>query len=104
MYSMKKIFSILSTALVAFAAVSCMQEKMTVFDPAQATAPVLASYEVTDAGISATYNPGSFNQNFNTNMPVNHSLVITSVNGASANKMVSATFKDGSVSARLALY
>ena len=102
MYSMKKIFSILSAGLVALAAVSCIQEKMTVFDPAQATAPVLASYEVTDAGISATYNPGSFNQNFNTNMPVNHSLVITSVNGASANKMVSATFKDGSVSASVA--
>lgn len=99
---MKKIFSILSAALVAFAAVSCMQEKMTVFDPAKATAPVLASYEVTDAGITATYNPGSFNQNFNTNMPVNHSLVITSVNGATANKMVSATFKDGTVSASVA--
>ena len=99
---MKKIFSILSAGLVALAAISCVQEKMTVFDPTQATAPVLASYEVTDDGITATYNPGSFGQSFNTNMPVNHSLVITSVNGSAANKMVSATFKDGSVSASVA--
>ena len=102
MYSMKKIFSILSAGLVALAAISCVQEKMTVFDPTQATAPVLASYEVTDAGINATYNPGSFGQSFNTKMPVNHSLVIVSVNGATANKMVSATFKDGTVSASVA--
>ncbi len=102
MYSMKKIFSILSAGLVALAAVSCVQEKMTVFDPAKATAPVLASYEVTDAGITADFAPGSFGQSFNTQMPVNHSLVIVSVNGAAANKMVSATFKDGSVSASAA--
>lgn len=94
MYSMKKIFSILSAGLVALAAVSCVQEKMTVFDPAKATAPVLASYEVTDAGITADFAPGSFGQSFNTQMPVNHSLVIVSVNGANANKMVSATIKD----------
>ena len=94
MYSMKKIFSILSAGLVALAAVSCVQEKMTVFDPAKATAPVLASYEVTDAGITADFAPGSFGQSFNTHMPVNHSLVIVSVNGANANKMVSATIKD----------
>ena len=94
MYSMKKIFSILSAGLVAIAAVSCVQEKMTVFDPAKATAPVLASYEVTDAGITADFAPGSFGQSFNTQMPVNHSLVIVSVNGANANKMVSATIKD----------
>ena len=99
---MKKIFSILSAGLVALAAISCVQEKMTVFDPTQATAPVLASYEVTDDGITATYNPGSFGQSFNTKMPVNHSLVLVSVNGAAANKMVSATFKDGSVSASAA--
>ena len=99
---MKKIFSILSAGLVALAAISCVQEKMTVFDPTQATAPVLASYEVTGDGITATYNPGSFGQSFNTKMPVNHSLVLVSVNGAAANKMVSATFKDGSVSASAA--
>lgn len=102
MYSMKKIFSILSAGLVALAAISCVQEKLTVFDPTQATAPVLASYEVTDDGISATYNPGSFGQNFNTNMPVNHSLVLVSVNGAATNKIVSATFKEGTVSASVA--
>lgn len=100
---MKKIFSILSAGLVALAAISCVQEKMTVFDPAKATAPVLASYEVTDDGsISAAYTPGSFGQSFNTNMPVNHSLVLVSVNGATANKVVSASFKDGTVTASAA--
>ena len=99
---MKKIFSILSAGLVALAAISCVQEKMTVFDPAKATAPVLASYEVTDDGLSATYSPGSFGQSFNTNMPVNHSLVLVSVNGATANKVVSASFKDGTVTASAA--
>ena len=99
---MKKIFSILSAGLVALAAISCVQEKMTVFDPAKATAPVLASYEVTDDGISAAYTPGSFGQSFNTNMPVNHSLVLVSVNGATANKVVSASFKDGTVTASTA--
>ena len=94
-----RLFTILAAGLVALGFVSCVKENMTVFDASKATAPVLNSFDVTEDGVSATYTPGVFNQNFNQKMPVNHSLVIVNVNGINVMKTVNASVKDGVITA-----
>ena len=97
-----RLFTLLAAGLVALGFVSCVKENMTVFDASKATAPVLNSFDVTEDGVSATYTPGAFNQAFNQKMPVNHSLVIVSVNGAGVTKTVNASVKDGVITANVA--
>ena len=77
---MKKILTLLAGVL-ALAATSCVKETLAVFDASKATAPVLSEYEVTDDGVTATYTPGVLNHSFNQKMPLNHWLLLTSVNG-----------------------
>ena len=98
----KRIVSILAAGLVALGFVSCVREQMTVFDATKATAPVLNSYDVTEEGVSASYTPGVFNQSFNQQMPVNHSLVIVSAGGNAVTKTVTASVKDGQATATVA--
>lgn len=98
---MKKLFSIISAGLLLLGAVSCVQDELTTFDPAKATAPVLGSYEVGEKAVTATYTPGVFKVGFNEKMPVNHSLAIVSVDGKAISKTLSSTAKDGEVSATL---
>ena len=79
---MKKIISIVTAGLAALAAfVSCVKEPFAVFDASKATAPVVLSYTVTDDDVTVEYTPGTFGQSFNQNMPVNHYLLLTKVNG-----------------------
>ncbi|MBR5073085.1 MAG: SusF/SusE family outer membrane protein [Bacteroidales bacterium] len=96
---MKKIFSIISAGLLAIMAVSCVQEDLKVFDPSNATAPVLQSYTLDENGISASFTPGSFNMGFNDKVPVNHTLVLLSANGNPVNKTVSATVDGSTITA-----
>ena len=84
--------------MVALAAVSCVKEQMTIFDASKATAPVLAEYQVTDDGVSAVFTPGSANQNFNTQMPLNHWLVLTSLNGNPMNQHLNTSVKGNIIS------
>ena len=95
---MKKILSILSAGLVALAAVSCVNEDFATFDETKATAPVLGSYEVGEKAITATFTPGAFNMGFNDKVPVNHSLILASVDGKAVNKTLPSSAKDGEIS------
>ena len=96
---MKKIFSLISAGLLAIMAVSCVQEDLKVFDPSNATVPVLQSYTLDENGISASFTPGSFNMGFNDKVPVNHTLVLLSANGNPVNKTVSATVDGNTITA-----
>ena len=98
---MKKIFSLLFVSVIAFLAVSCYPEELTVFDTSKAKAPVLGSYELGDKGISASFTEGSFNQTFNTKIAPNHFFVITSVDGRKVSKAVTSSSKDGVLAASL---
>ena len=91
---MKKIISLIA-GLAGLLAVSCTHEEMVMFDASKATAPVLQSYVVTDDDVTVDFAPGSFGQSFNKNMPVNHSIVLKSVNGTSYNDIVPSALKDG---------
>ena len=98
---MKKIFSILFASVIAFMAVSCYTEDLAVFDVSKAKAPVLSSYEVGEKAITASFTPGSFNQNFNKNVSPNHFFVITKVDDKAVSKTVTTTNKDGVLSASI---
>ena len=91
---MKKIISLIA-GLAGLLAVSCTPEEMVMFDASKATAPVLQSYVVTDDDVTVDFAPGSFGQSFNKNMPVNHSIVLKSVNGNLFNNIVPSALKDG---------
>ena len=91
---MKKIISLIA-GLAGLLAVSCTQEEMVMFDASKATAPVLQSYVVTDDDVTVDFAPGSFGQSFNKNMPVNHSIVLKSVNGTPYNNIIPSALKDG---------
>ena len=95
---MKKILSILSVGLLALVTFSCVKEELVTFDETRATAPVLGSYELGEKALTATFTPGAFNTDFNQNMPVNHSLILASVDGKTVNKALSASVKDGQIS------
>ena len=99
---MKKLLSILSVGLLAMVTFSCVKEDLVTFDETQATAPVIGSYELGEKALTVTYTPGAFNTGFNQKMPVNHSLILASVDGKAVNKAVTATVKDGEISASIA--
>ena len=98
---MKKIFSILFASVVAFLAVSCYPEDLTVFDLSKAKAPVLGSYEIGEKAITASFTEGSFNQSFNTKIAPNHFFVIKNVNGNSVSKAITTSNKDGVLTASI---
>ncbi|MBO6247891.1 MAG: hypothetical protein J6N54_03665, partial [Bacteroidales bacterium] len=98
---MKKLLSILSVGLLALVTFSCVKEDFVTFDETKATAPVVGSYELGEKALTVTYTPGSFNTGFNQKMPVNHSLILASVDGKAVNKPVTATAKDGEISASI---
>lgn len=99
---MKKVFSIISAGLLLLSAVSCVNEDLATFEPSQATAPVLGSYEVGEKAITATYTPATFKMGFNESMPVNHSLAIVSLDGQPVSKTIASTAKNGSASVTVA--
>jgi hypothetical protein len=94
---MKKLVSIAIAAVAALVTVSCVQEQLVTYDDSKATAPVINSYDVTDDGLVVSFTPGSFNQNFNQKMPVNHMLILLTANGNTVNKVL-ATAKDDVIS------
>ena len=91
---MKKIISLIA-GLAGLLAVSCTPEEMVMFDASKATAPVLQSYVVTDDDVTVDFTPGSFGQSFNTKMPVNHSIILKTVNGTAVGNAVPSALKDG---------
>jgi hypothetical protein len=95
---MKKILSIFSASLLALLAFSCVTEEFATFDETKATAPVIGSYELGEKALTISYTPGAFNMGFNDRMPVNHSLILASVDGKPVNKALTASFKDTEVS------
>ena len=100
---MKKFIStIVSAGLVALAAVSCVREQMVMFDASKATAPVVQSYAVTDEAIVVDFTPGSFNQDFNQKMPVNHSVILKSVNGENTEIQVPSSVKENQITVTVA--
>ncbi|MBQ6283163.1 MAG: SusF/SusE family outer membrane protein [Bacteroidales bacterium] len=94
---MKKFLSILSVGLLALLTFSCVKEDFVTFDETKATAPVLGSYELGEKSLTASFTPGAFNTDFNQKMPVNHSLILASVDGKTVNKALSASVKDGQI-------
>ena len=93
---MKKILTLLAGVL-ALAATSCVKETLAVFDASKATAPVLSEYEVTDDGVTATYTPGVLNHSFNQRMPLNHWLMLTSVNGSPVSVALTTAAKENTL-------
>ena len=91
---MKKFLSIFSACLLSLLAFSCVNEEFATFDETKATAPVLGSYELGEKALTGSYTPGAFNMGFNDKMPVNHSLILASVDGKTVNKALNASFKD----------
>ncbi len=91
---MKKFLSLFSACLLSLLAFSCVNEEFATFDETKATAPVLGSYELGEKALTGSYTPGAFNMGFNDKMPVNHSLILASVDGKTVNKALSASFKD----------
>ncbi len=98
---MKKIISILFVSVIALLAVSCYPEDLAVFDTSKAKAPVLGDYEVGAKAVTASFTPGSFNQNFNKEMQPNHFFVLTQVDGKAVSKAVTSSIKDGMLSASI---
>ena len=92
---MKKIFSILFAGVFAFLSTSCLDEDLVTFRQSNATPPVITSYTADEDGLTVNFTPSDMNTWFNTNVPVNHTLILTSVNGTSVNKTVSAKVEDG---------
>ncbi len=95
---MKKIVSIILAGAAALAAVSCAKQELVQFDNVKATAPVVNSYEITEDGVFVDFTAGSFNQSFNQNMPVNHSLVLLTANGNPVNKVLSSSINGNIIS------
>ena len=83
--TMKKLLSILSAGLLALVAFSCVKEEFATFDDSKATAPVIGSYEMGEKALTISFTPGAFNTGFNDKMPVNHSIILASVNGKTVN-------------------
>ena len=98
---MKKIFSFLFVSVIAFLAVSCYPEELTVFDASKATAPALGSYEIGPKAITASFTEGKFNQDFNTKIAPNHFFVIKNIGGKNVSKPVTTTNKDGVLTASI---
>ncbi len=98
MTTMKRIVSIITAGALALLAFSCAREEMAVFDASKATAPVLSEYLVTDDGVTATFTPAVLNHSFNKQMPLNHWLLLTSVNGQSVSKALTTSVKDNTIS------
>ncbi len=94
---MKKILSILSAGLLAIFAVSCVQEQLAMFDASKASAPVLQSFVVTDDDVTIDFTPGSFGQDFNKNMPVNHSVILKKINGEDVEVVIPSSVKEGKI-------
>ena len=92
---MKKFISLFIAGLAALAAVSCAQEELVMFDASKASAPVLQSFVLTDDALTVDFTPGSFGQEFNKNMPVNHSIILKTVNGTAVGSAVPSSIKDG---------
>ena len=92
--TMKKVLSILFAGLLALVAVSCVKEQLTILDLSQSTAPVIGQVEYGEKAITINFTPAVFKAGFNQNMPVNHSLVLTSLNGSPVNITVPASIKD----------
>ena len=95
---MKKIFSFFFAAVAAITAVSCVHEQPATIDDGLAVAPVIQSYDVNEDGVSVIFTPGSFNQQFNGKMPVNHSLVIVSINDDPTVKILSSSVSGNTIS------
>ena len=92
---MKKIFSILFAGVIALMATACSpEENFATFDASKATAPVINSYEMGAKALSIAYTPGKFNMGFNDKMAVNHMVVLTTIDGKTANKTISSANKD----------
>ena len=89
---MKKILSIISAGLFGLMAVSCVQEQLATFDPANTTAPVLHSYEAGAKNLTVTYTPGEFHLGFNEKMTPTHSLALVSIDNKAVSKLI--TSKD----------
>ena len=85
---MKKIFSILFAGVMALTAVSCFNEPLAVFDPADGTAPIMGLVDVGAKNITVAYTPGVFNLGFNEQMAPTHSLAIVSVDGKAVSRII----------------
>ena len=93
---MKKILSFLSAGLLGLMAVSCFQEQLVVFDPSNATAPILGTVEIGAKNITVTYTPAVFEMGFNNQIPPTHTIALVSVNGQAVSKAI--TSKDSGAS------
>ena len=93
---MKKIFSILFAGVMALTAVSCFNEPLAVFDPANGTAPIMGTVDVGAKNVTVTYTPGTFNMGFNEEMAPTHTLAVVSIDGTPVSRII--TTKDDGVS------
>ena len=96
---MKKILYILSAVLLGLAVASCAKEQFRIFDRTKATVPVLTGYNIGEETIEATFTPASFNMGFNENIPVNHRLVVVSVNGNPTSRTLTSKVNGSTITA-----
>ena len=92
---MKKVLSIISAAILGLMAVSCVQKEMEVFDPSEATAPILGSYTADDDNIVVNYTPGVLG--YNESIAPYHSLAIVTIADEQVSKVLTTKAGDGTL-------
>ena len=86
---MKKILSIISAGVLALTATSCIQEKLAVFNPNDATAPLLGTIDLGEKKVTVNYTPAVFNMGFNEQIAPSHTLALVAINGNTVSRIIS---------------
>ena len=92
---MKKILSIISAGVLVLLGTSCVREQLAVFDPSNATAPVLGNVDLGEKKVTVNYTPAVFNLGFNEQMAPVHTLALVNADGTPVSRIVSSK-DDGS--------
>ena len=98
---MKKILSIISAGVLALTATSCIQEKLAVFNPNDATAPLLGTIDLGEKKITVNYTPAVFNMGFNEQMAASHNLALVSIDGQTVSRIISSKDDGSSLTATM---
>lgn len=92
---MKKVLSIITAGLALLTVFSCVkEEEKLIFDPADAVAPVVGKYELTDNGLAVHYTPAQVAEGI---QKPTHGLILTKVDGKAVEAELTATEKEAGV-------
>ena len=98
---MKKILSIISAGVLALTATSCIQEKLAVFNPNDAIAPLLGNVDLGEKKVTVNYTPAVFNMGFNEQMAPIHNLALVAVNGNTVSRIITSKDDGSSLTATM---